>query len=724
MEHHIPADIPTDTIDVRALAALITELNISRRNFKSYPKDHPVVETGFRKVISRYDKLLKNADDIVISVSRENLLLGSTILDASNPVFHDFAHTLFEHDIAVLILRQGLTTAELRNFNIILGLKRDELNRYGGIQELWEKGQIQSLSIKAIRYDLFSASGGTRDGNALKPDNSGDIWERFVRLLTIDDNQMQETLSGDDFDPEMLAAILNSRLATLNDDSGDTGKILESAIDVISLVSTLPSTDPNSRLLCNKLGTFISKLTIDLRRQILSSCFETTMEDGSPVAEAIISNMPVAIISETLHDLVQHQADVPPVIMGLLKKLAKDSSTARSDGAAEDANREKIQTIFSEHAAEEYVPDHYQTKLNAIISESQIPLMAQADQYLLLATVDSHQVENRISDIIMNLFMNNAETPEERDFLLQSLEDMFGYFLQTGDYIQLLKMIEQSGSSLYSSEIQCSLRESYSRREFLDEILRGLTIWGKPRYGDIQHLVAKIGTPFIEVLLDRIAIEDNMSLRRFMMDRLIEMGPAAKDPVANRLGDNRWYVLRNLVTILRHLDDPAIIPLIRPLSRHSNNRLRHEVLSALVSLHDPSAVQQILHDLDSSEREVQLAAITLSEMSYFPDIHNKLIAMLSKDGLSQVEYDLKSAVVKALGELHRNESLAEFIKILGSTSFLNSKLLTHLKIDIIRALERYPQQAVAPLLERLCSAKGDLARQARESLTHLQGRLP
>jgi len=441
----------------------------------------------------------------------------------------------------------------------------------------------------------------------------------------------------------------------------------------------------------------------------------------------IIGGMSSDAVLETLDDLNQHQADVPPVIMRLLQKLSLHAtnhpSSSRMEHMAEGDINERMRTVFKEHASEEFIPDDYQQKLNTLITESQIPRLVPGDIDELLATVEGNLVENRISDIIMNIVTEGGETLEEREFFLQNLSDMFGYFLQTGDYGQLVKMIDRTTAENFPIDLQYHLRENYARREFLDEILNGLTIWGKPRYSDINLLITKIRSPFIEVLLDHLATEDNMSLRRFMMDRLIEMGPMTRVPISLRLHDTRWFVLRNLIIILRAHADSSIIRLIRPLTQHSNNRVRHEALSTLVMLHDTAAEKQVLRDLDSADRETLFAAVSLSEKSRLPDIHKKLLALLAKGGLTPLEYELKSAVVKALGELRRSEALPEFAKILGSSSLFNNKTLSRLKIDIIRALEYFPLQIVAPLIERLCSGKDEIARQAQESLKNIKGKV-
>ena len=723
MDANQRSDIQSSGIDIRALASLIIELNISRRNFKSYPKGHPVIEGAFQKVISHYNKLLEERDEVTIGVAKDALMFGTTILEKSNLVYRDFARVLFEHGIAVLTLRRGLTTSELENFNAILGLKREEINHRGGIEALWEKGKISSLAITAIRYDLFSTSGNETTEEGSHPDTAAGIWERITRALMAGNSMRQDGQDVPDINPELLASMLNNKFehaAGNNRESDD----LQAVADFIRQEHSRQGSQDAVDMPYNKLAAFVNKLNPNLRRQFLSSTFDIQKLDGTPLTEDLIGNMSVDTILETLEDLNRHQVNVPPVIMGLLQKLSAHATTPLSSNRMahlhENDMQERMRTVFKEHASEEFIPGDYQQKLNSLITQEQMPQFVPGDISDLVATVENNVVEERISDIIMNLVTTGGESPEEREFFLQNLSDMFGYFLQTGDYGQLVKMIDQSTDSSFPIDIQYYLRENYARREFLDEILNGLTIWGKPRYRDINLLITKIRSPFIEVLLDHLATEDNMSLRRFMMDRLIEMGPVTRVPIAIRLDDERWFVLRNLIIILRAHSDTAIIPLIRPLTNHSNSRVRQEALSTLVMLHDAAAEKQVLRDLDSGDRETLYAAITLSEKSRLPDIHKKLLTMLSNGGLTQLEYELKSMVVKSLGELQRSETLPEFAKILGSTSLFHNKLLTRLKLDIIRALGRYPLQTVAPLLKRLSAGKDEVARQAEEFLKNIK----
>jgi len=145
-------------VDSKALANLILELNISRRNSRSYPKGHQVIDAALNKVLNSYAGLRKTGEEIVIGVACDALLLGDTPLEKTNLIYRDFARVLYERGIGALVLRRELTLEELRSFIAILGTEREEIYRAGGIGAVWESSGIAALGIREIRYDLFTAT--------------------------------------------------------------------------------------------------------------------------------------------------------------------------------------------------------------------------------------------------------------------------------------------------------------------------------------------------------------------------------------------------------------------------------------------------------------------------------------------------------------------------------------------------------------------------------------
>lgn len=715
-------DIPATPVDSKSLATLIIELNIARRNCRAYPKGHPVVAASLAKVLNIYEDLLNTHEELIIGVTSDALMVDGVILEKSNLVYRDFSRALFERGIGALLFHRGLTIEELTNFTVILGLKREQINLHGGIEQVWTKARITAMSILPIRYDLFQSKDDDSEAVAVTDWPGEGLWDRFARELT-HGNMPHESKDSACLDPEILAEFLNHQFVS--------GTITELQVRQVITDFFAPLADNNSSsenhaaASHQKMAAFISNLTPELRRQFLNSSFGAASHGVVNSAESIISNLSDKAIFETLEDINHNRLSVSSTVFGLLQRLGQNAASSQPNAeinAEDDEISSKMKTILREHASEEFVPDDYQKKLNYIIAADQIPRLNMEEVSDLLKTLENRSVESSIGQILLNLIREGVETPEERDLLLQNLSDMFGFFLQTGDYGQLIMMIDQMSDGTFPVEIQYRLRDEYGRREFLDEILDGLTIWGKPRYEDIRTLIKKISGQFIEAILDRLAEEKNMSLRRFYMDSLIDLGPVTRVPIVNRLYDKRWYFLRNLLIILSAQNDQSVVPLIQPLLRSEDPRLRHEALKSLVRFRDPQAEKIVLEDLDNQNHELQSAAIQLAEHCKAPAIAARLIKMVTTGGFTQVEYERKRTIVHALGEIGRAEVLPELAKILSSWSLLHSKPLAKLKTDIIRSLPKYPVQVSRPILEHIANSSGEFARLAAETLKIISGR--
>jgi hypothetical protein len=720
-----PNNIPTQKPETSALASLITELNIARRNSSAYPKGHPVIAASLAKVLHIYENLVHEHDEIILGVTNETLMVNGVVLEKSNLVYKNFSRVLFERGIGALLFHIGITVEELNDFIAILVLKREYIQQSGGIEQLWATAGITAMTIRPLRYDLFTSI----DQDSITVGQSGNqadqLWNTFTQELTrgalilVDDGEY-------DCAPEVLANILNQKFADgimdesevraaiscfFENETGNTSPDLHS--------SSSDSPDPYK-----KLADFISSLTPELRRQFLNSTFNAMNPERQTAAEHMLNSLSEEVIIEALDDISHDRLSISPVVFGLLQRLGANagSSQHRFEEETEDSEIvHKMKTILREHASEEFVPDSYQRKLNKIITSDHLLNRNMEDVSSLLTTMENRSIEGSIGHILMNLIRESLESPEERDMLLQNLTDMFGFFLQTGDYDQLLTMIDQLTDGTFPIEIQYRLREEYGRREFLEEILDGLTIWGKSIYGDIRALITKIGGPFIETILDRLSEEKNMSIRRFYMDCLIDMGPVTRIPIRCRLDDTRWYFLRNLLIILCAQNDPSSIDRIRALLRSEEPRLRLEALKTLVHFRDPQAEQLLMNNLNSQNQEIQVAAIQLAERCASSAITALLAQMLVQGGYSHSECERKSAIVHTLGEIGRTEVLPELAKVLRSRSLFHSKHLTRLKSDIIRSLPKYPVHFSRPVLELIAKDSGEIARLAQETLRIISG---
>jgi len=713
----------TAPIDLeRALSLLITDLHLIRRHWIAYPPGHPVVQNGLQKIQQSFQQLLAIQSPVTIGVTRDGLLLGEGYLDKASPNCRAMAIALFERGIGAVVISKQPPLDELQALLHVLSLKREEILTAGGIETVWQQAGSNAIELRGIRYDRLS---GTEEVQLMEDDrDNGSLWNRFAQLLM----QGQVGLAGQEYtgetSPEVLAATLNA-LFTQRMGVG-SGLAFNQLRDVLSTMQNIVNTKSSAaREAASDLPTypvtgdqaglaaFVAALDPALRRQILDGFCEIGTSDSSAM-EAFFRHLGPGILQET-YATAEQFATAPELLKGILRKLVPQMTISYETSSEEEEIRDKVRVLLQEHRQEIYIPDDYLDGLQDLLSGTPLQQLAPSVLREELATLDVSAIECRASEIILQLVVTDPEG-EDLEQLIHNLSDMCGYFLELGDYGQVLRILSQAASPQVPQQLRLALRDAFSRREFLDEILSGLTIWGKPKYEQVGLLIQVIGRPFLDPLLDRLAEEETMSLRRFMMDRVQAFGEAARPALLERLSDSRWYVLRNIIVMLRNLAPGQEIDRLRPLLKHANAKVRQEVLKSLLLGGDPIAQRQVMRDLDSADRETQLAALSLVDRSSPPEMTAKLVQLLSTGGYSPVEYELKAACVQALAETGRPETLPELAKLLGSRSLLAFKTLNRLKADIVRSLDRYPPQATLPLLERLAKGSDELASLASEQL--------
>ncbi len=710
------SDITVTGIDTKALSGLIIEFNIARRNFRSYPPGHPLIERSINRLLTRYEELMGPQYELSLGVARDSLMFDNVSLDKNNPVYRDFARVLFQAGIGLLIFRPGLTASEANSFLDILNMKREEISQAGGIADVWQVAGIESLGIQAIRYDLFTASEGASTSGDTTVLGEG-LWERFARGLA-EGNLDDSDGSSDVFNPELLAMALNKSYS--DSTAGRKGDYVKAITDYMH--QTEHEGTATNNVFSDKLVRFISSINPELRLQFLNSAFENAGSGSDSIAKRLENGMSSEAVLGVLDDISQRQMTISPVIMGLLQKLSlhapQPDTITRKPEVKRDDFSERMRSILREQASEEYVPEVYQHKLNSLVSARQLPIIRHDEIEPLMASLDSHQIESHISTILLEL-INGDHDQKEFELLATSLSDMGSYFLQTGDYSDYLTIIEQAGDSSKPDYFRRILMERCTEPDSLEEVLNGLHVWGKSRYDQIKELIWKIGIPFIEPLLNHLAVEESISMRRFLMERLAEFGLFIYKPIISRLQDQRWYFLRNLIVLLKNAEDPDVVMALRPLTRHAHPRVRLEAFKTLLSCQDSYTERQILRDLESDNRETQLAAIHLAEATRFPLSFNGLLQILGRGGLSSAEVDIKCAAVKALGEFGRADALPELARILFSKSLLYSRPLSRLKLEIITSLGHYPLVVVQLLLQKMAEGTDENSRKADEVLASM-----
>ncbi len=219
--------------------------------------------------------------------------------------------------------------------------------------------------------------------------------------------------------------------------------------------------------------------------------------------------------------------------------------------------------------------------------------------------------------------------------------------------------------------------------------------------------------PFIS-LLDTL---QNISARRMVNNVLIQVGKEDLNALAAGLNDPTWYVVRNIIYVLRNIGDNSVEDAVIAIAHHEHPRVRLEVVKALNKFGSLKALQALREFLDDSDSTVRLSAIAIvgkaaKDIPAFGPFAKGLIFSRIKDGSFDVrDFREKKSFCEALAALHDGEADQYMVGLLKKRSLFGGR-----KNSEARACAAYYlglagcREALAPL-EKLRNASDPLLRE-------------
>ncbi len=130
-----------------------------------------------------------------------------------------------------------------------------------------------------------------------------------------------------------------------------------------------------------------------------------------------------------------------------------------------------------------------------------------------------------------------------------------------------------------------------------------------------DQVLRALGTGAVDTLVEWMAVDDPPVSRRHIVDLLALAGRHDVRALAVHLGDDRWFVVRNIAIALGKTGRAqAVDPLLMAVD-HDDDRVRVEALRSLTALQGDRAVSMLLGALSDPSRRVRQAVVSLLRAS-------------------------------------------------------------------------------------------------------------
>ncbi|MBE0417530.1 MAG: HEAT repeat domain-containing protein, partial [Coriobacteriia bacterium] len=247
------------------------------------------------------------------------------------------------------------------------------------------------------------------------------------------------------------------------------------------------------------------------------------------------------------------------------------------------------------------------------------------------------------------------ETPAF-DESMSALEGGLGLLLERGEFevaaeaADALLRAAQTATPQESERMTGAVRRLADVRE-MRALYRAMHVYDRDtlEYQACRRLLATLGGLAIEPLLEMLADEPDMSIRKSMVDLISSVADHNIEEVGDRIIDARWYFVRNVVSILGSARRSEVLPYLDRTSRHADARVRRETIRALAGVPDPRAPELLAAALnDTDAGNVQLAARYLGSLRYAAAVP-ALLAVARGEGTGNREHGPRAEAIEALG---------------------------------------------------------------------------
>jgi hypothetical protein len=590
--------LKTDSVlDLRYLVNVLIELQLAIRKLSLYSLAHTLIPTLLENLEKHFHILFEFVDEMTLGITRNEFIYQGSPISSNNPVIRQLAKRLNPLGLASISFIKGLTKDDIFHFLkfIIESGKTLPGKRAEAVFKLHE--ETQYIRVRLIRFGEALRSSQEADGPAEQQRNQQDrkgLWQNLVTTL-MDENpdaghQTPHFETEENANPGDLAALINH----LCKSGGKEAKSYERTIvKYLNNQEDKQNLTPEERVQFNReLSTLLTRLEPEVRQQIFRISLEETEKEKGPLEE-VLPFFSEPMLLEVFNQIHLSNQNISAPMVSLLNKFTELSAhnSELGDILASKLDNEKniFRDLLTNKADRVYYPSSYRSLLDQ-------DLVQKLDDSGVFSGTDAAAVEPaavnyHLALIILELLEGPIGSQSEYGDLIhvmnQLLKDGLGdqthAVLQDFLLVIFNKLETANAENRQFFEVKIRI---FISPEFLASLLQSLRVSGDDRlmrlFGYLKNVA---GTDFIRILLDQLETEENMSARKYLLQQIIQCGKAVIPQAVQRLKSPKWFVVRNMLVLLKDLKAKEVLPEIqRYFVEAKSSKVKLAALQALETI--------------------------------------------------------------------------------------------------------------------------------------------
>lgn len=315
----------------------------------------------------------------------------------------------------------------------------------------------------------------------------------------------------------------------------------------------------------------------------------------------------------------------------------------------------------------------------------------------------SDKIGKLVSILFEIIYQSEDKSDLEQAFTF--LKEAIHYSMKHGDIYTALDVMKRANEIIddplmsENDKKYMKMLPSYLGDEgivgLLAEILdSGIEIDGTVFAEFMNYLEKNAIEPFIKYLGELKTIR----ARKSVIEALITIGKKDIQALSRGLNDQKWYVVRNIIYILRKIADRRAIEYLLKTVKHADIRVRKEVIKAIGELGGREGIQTLRECLDDPDMQVRISAVKSFAAIGSEAAKRITLDKIAEKNFKEKDFEEKREFFEALSRWKDKEVLDFLVKILKTRSFFGRAKLYESKACALFSLGLLGNKDVLPLL--------------------------
>ena len=684
---------PSGGQTVQLAEGLLKAMSAASRTLRLYPETSPLPLQAVRNFHGLLSQALAEKPFISIGVVREGFTFQGERFAEGHEGLKAFATDLFARQVSAFIFRVGVNEREILEFLRILALDPMIIREQGGLTAMLLEHQVTNLVVDEIELHVVDEEtvGGA----------TGEM------VMTLVDDVSQSAVKAVEHFFVSLSSSVPEMVEWLRSVSPPpTGPGQSTADDLFGAVRQLGTSITATTELPQEQAPYLRNIAEGVLALDEPLRSEVVCERMIPAAAA--SPLFAKILSQfSESELASLLASAGETGMGTVQKLLGDLSILGD-------RQEQVYSLLEQMLFEK---GHSQEEM----AELKVALTGQAAQRtaqgvseevveVLLAVSEYSDEDLRCigssSDTcdddatcasgvrIQLALLALAEDEAEYGATLECLPELLARLVEYGNVEvaadsldwasaharSVMKMWPTAGERLKQLVAQSGRREVM---ECLVEFLRRHTAERDVRA--VTRYVSLLSDSSIEYLIDALAEENVVANRKRLCAVLSETGRKAVHVLGSKLGDPRWFLVRNVVSVLGMMRDSAALPYLERSLAHPDARVRAEAVRAVGMIRDPSAASWLIQRLYDPDHGIKVAAARWLGRMRATEAVSALCQLA--DNRVRGDIEVVKAAIQALGQIGDESARPALERVASRRAILRRSRVRELRALAVDALK-------------------------------------